>query len=163
VKILFNHRYAKMLSESIRSITNYVLANQHLLKFLAYDEFDPLIKPDLTNKEKQDLLGKRIIPGPSMSADVSQIRFYFKQGEQEEKHEYKMQLVIEFIVPDHLLYTAYGQRNWLMCHKFLESLHLLVFKHIGKPDFKKFEQKATMSKGVSSLVIMGQVDIVKFP
>lgn len=157
------HTYAKRASEAITHITNAICKNDDLIRYLYYPDFDPLSKPKLSIEEKRKMLGVQLIPSAmvTQSTPKCEIRTYFTQGEGD-RQSYDLLFITDIIVPDELLYTSYGLRNWLIADEFLKCQGILGFIHMGKPDFKNFEQVPLLIPSLSCLRLTAKADLTRW-
>lgn len=139
----WKRKYPLHASESITHITNEICKNDDLIRYLYYSDFDPLSKPKLTIDEKRKMLGVHIIPSappPIQPNPKSELRIYFKQSDAATQRTHDILFVCDIIIPDELLYTKYGQRNYLIAEEFLNCQGIFGFANIGKSNFDRFEQ-----------------------
>lgn len=156
-------QYPKKVEEALMDVTRAVLNNESLLKLLYYQEKNPLNQQVLSDRQKDELIGKQIVMAPRGKSieKLVELRYYFVNGapDPEDSYDYKATFKVDIYVPDTLLLIIDGQRNWRIADQFIRSVGFWGYDNIGKPLLNIFEQKATADEGISCLGLSSHVKI----
>ncbi|MFC7443089.1 hypothetical protein [Laceyella putida] len=171
-KKFLKQKHAKLESESLASIDDFLFKQINVLKLVYYECPEPLEQPDLTHDQVDKLRSQIVANKRSKKERRTEIRYYFTGTKEDNILSYDAILHIDIYVPEEIIWVNIfkksflgerrekGHRGHLIAQEIIDRMSLSGFKHIGRPDFNWAEMDATRD-GMAKVSMTAKIDIMK--